>query len=148
MHIYLWIITWSSMMLTACTHTPLKPKGRFVSDSHLLVHDRVAFLDNACMFVVTLISGKLFSLQPSTFGPTLFSIFQTPGGVGLPDREHLPVRLTHLLWCPNISSHLVCITLPAIFNLLYVAMPSTTKYNGFFQTNEITCHNNNDGWKE
>lgn len=86
------------MMLTACTPTPLKPKGRFVSDSHLLVHDRLACLDNACMFVViTLITGKLFSLQPSTFGPTLFAIFQTPGGVGLPDREHLPVRLPHLL---------------------------------------------------
>lgn len=86
------------MMLTACTPTPLKPKGRFVSDSHLLVHDRLACLDNACMFVVvTLITGKLFSLQPNTFGPTLFAIFQTPGGVGLPDREHLHVRLPHLL---------------------------------------------------
>lgn len=99
--IYLSITTWSSMMLTACTPTLLKQNGRFVPEFHLPVHvcysDKIAFLWN--MFMFTCDAGKLFSLQPSTSGLALFSIFQTPGGVGLSDRECLPVGLPALLWC-------------------------------------------------
>lgn len=50
---YLSITTWSSMMLTACTPTPLKQNGRFVPDFLLQVDVRCsdwgAHLDEVCM---------------------------------------------------------------------------------------------------
>lgn len=55
---------------------------------------KLVFFCQIC-FSFTCDAGKLFSLQPSTSGHALFSNFQTPGGVGLPDWECLSVSL---LW--------------------------------------------------
>lgn len=93
--IYLLITTWFSTMLMASTPTLLRRNGRFVPKCHLLLHvcysDQYDFEKDIYTGTLT---GSLLSLQPSTAELALFSIFQTPGGVGLPDRECLPVSLS------------------------------------------------------